>query len=98
MIIIVIIMLIIIIKLKTSAKWFLEIQTILRLWRMQSLTIEGKITIFNLHWYYQLPVYIGTIKIVYLRFLTGLSIHIIDELINIQINFFWKKTPTKIQA
>ena len=67
----------------------LEIQTILKLWRMQNLTIERKITIFKT---------LMLSKFVYLRFLTGLSIHIIDELIKIQINFFWKKTPTKIQA
>ena len=67
----------------------LEIQTIFKLRRMQNLTIEGKITIFKT---------LVLSKFVYLRFLAGLSIHIIDELIKIQINFFWKKTPTKIQA
>ena len=55
---------------------------------MQSLTTEGKITIFK-----TFPLS----KVVYLALLKVVPNHIIDELIKIQTNFIWKSIPAKIK-
>ena len=69
-------------------KVILDIQNILRLWRVQSLTIDGKITIFEA---------LVLSKVVYLALLTVAPNHIIHELIKIQSTFIWKNTSAKIK-
>ena len=55
---------------------------------MQSLAIEGKITIFKT---------LKLSKVVYLALLTFAPNHITDELLKIQTNFILKSSPAKIK-
>ena len=73
---------------KNFCKLTLDIQNIFKLWRMQSLTIEGKITIFKT---------LALSKVVCLVLLTVIPNHIIDELIKVQTNLIWKNTVAKIK-
>ena len=73
---------------KNFCKLTLDIQNIFKLWRMQSLTIEGKITIFKT---------LALSKVVCLVLLTVIPNHIIDELIKVQTNLIWKNIVAKIK-
>ena len=73
---------------KNFCKVILYIQNIFKLWKMRSLTIEGKTTIFKT---------LALLKVVYLALLAVVPNHIIDELIKIQTNFIWENTPAEIK-
>ena len=77
---------------KNLCNVILDIKNILKLQRMQSLTIEGtierKTAIFKT---------LALLKVAYLALLTVIPNHIIDELIKVQSKFTWKSTPAKIK-
>ena len=65
-----------------------KIQTVLRLWRLQKLFLEGKIIVFKS---------LAISKIVYLSLSTNVPNNIVEELIKIQKNFLWNFTALKIK-
>ena len=65
-----------------------NIVNVLKLWRMRSLTLEGKITIFKS---------LAISKIVYLALLTPIPNVVVDELKQIQKTFLWGKNKPKIK-
>ena len=75
-------------KTKQDEKNFLEtitkIQNVLRIWRMRSLTLEGKIIVFKT---------LAISKIVYLSMMIKVPTEIIVELEKIQKRFIWPTKP-----
>ena len=65
-----------------------NIVNVLKLWRMRSLTLEGKITIFKS---------LAISKIVYLALLTPVPNVVVEELKQIQKTFLWGKNKPKIK-
>ena len=63
-----------------------KIQSVLKLWRMRRLSLEGKIIVFKS---------LAISKIIYLSLLTNLPNNIVEELIKIQKNFLWNFTAFK---
>ena len=65
-----------------------KIQSVLKVWRMRNLTLEGKITIFKS---------LALSKIVYTALVIPVSLQIINEITRIQKTFIWNNSTPKIK-
>ena len=65
-----------------------NIQSVLKIWRMRNLTLEGKIIVFKT---------LALSKIVHLCLTSVVPKQIIEEIENIQKNFLWNRSTPKIK-
>ena len=65
-----------------------NIQSVLKIWRMRNLTLEGKIIVFKM---------LTLSKIVHLCLTSVVPKQIIEEIENIQKNFLWNRSTPKIK-
>ena len=73
---------------KNYCKTITSIHSILKLWRMRNLSIEGKIVVFKT---------LAISKLVYLALLTVIPNHITEEVAKIQKSFIWHDSSFKIK-
>ena len=69
-------------------KQITSIEKVLKLWRMQNLTLEGKLTVFKA---------LAIFKIVCLALITNIPTSSMKELNKIQKEFIWKNKNLKIE-
>ena len=73
---------------KNFSEHILKIESILKLWRMRQLTLEGRITVFKS---------LAISKVVHLLLITKLHNNTIDLMYKIQKNFIWQGKKAKIK-
>ena len=73
---------------KTFSEHILNIKSILKLWRMRQLTLEGRITVFKS---------LAISKVIHLLMITKLHNNTIDIMYKIQKNFIWQGKKAKIK-
>ena len=73
---------------KIFSKYVVKIESILKLWRMRQLTLEGRITVFK---------YLAISKVIHLLLITKLRNNTIDLMYEIQKNFIWQSKMAKIK-
>ena len=73
---------------KKCSEHILKIESILKLWRMRQLTLEGRITVFKS---------LAISKVVHLLLITKLHNNTIDLVYKIQKNFIWQGKKAKIK-
>ena len=73
---------------KKFSEHILKIESILKLWRMRQLTLEGRITVFKS---------LAISKVVHLLLITKLHNNTIDLMYKIQKNFIWEGKKAKIK-
>ena len=78
-------------KLKEESNFCLiivNIQLVLKLWKLRNVTLEGKILIFKT---------LALSKIIFQAFVTPIPIYVVTELEKIQKSFLWENSTSKIK-
>ena len=65
-----------------------NIRRVLKLWKLQNLTLEGKILIFKT---------LALSKIIFQAFATPIPIYVVTELEKVQKSFLWQNSTSKIK-
>ena len=73
---------------KTFSEHILNIESIIKLWRMRQLTLEGRITVFKSS---------AISKVIHLLLITKLRNNTVDLTYKIQKNFLWQGKKAKIK-
>ena len=73
---------------KNFSEYIVKIESIVKLWRMRQLTLEGRIAVFKS---------LALSKIIHLLLITKLHNNTIDLMYKIQKNFIWQGKKAKIK-
>ena len=65
-----------------------NIQRVLKLWKLQNLTLEGKILIFKT---------LALSKIIFQAFVIPIPIYVVTEIEKVQKSFLWQNSTSKIK-